>query len=119
MSTIIEPSGICLHVTSPAGDDFFVTSTSMCVKDVKESIATVLPGLDIRQLSNASSKRCCVLYRVNACLSINISLGTLGDEDFIVDRDEPVEISYLLAGGGFEVVKSYPDFANVSKHYII
>lgn len=92
MPTVIEPCGVNLHITSSAGDDFVVTSSSLKVKDVKLAIAGVLPGLEINRISNAST--------------------TLIDEDFILDRDSPVEISYLLNGGGFEVVKSYPDLAN-------
>ena len=43
-----------------------------------------------------------------------VDVVDLNDDDYLVDGYSPVEISYLLSGGGFEVVKKYPDLANVS-----
>ena len=48
-----------------------------------------------------------------------VGVVDLNDDDYLVDGDSPVEISYLLSGGGFEMVKKYPDLANVSDEYSI
>lgn len=93
MASLICPQAYSVHVTSAYGDNFYVASESLYVKDVKHRIEERMAGLKVNRLKNDDQ------YLVN--------------DDDLINSDNSVQIEYLLSGGGFEVDTKIPDCINL------
>mmetsp|Transcript_2607 Transcript_2607/g.3933 ORF Transcript_2607/g.3933 Transcript_2607/m.3933 type:complete len:213 (+) Transcript_2607:54-692(+) len=95
MVSIAQPFlGYNVRVTSAAGDDFFVNSPSLHATDVRKRIECKFPGVEITKMSNGT-------------------MDLLSQESGAIDESASVEIEYLLAGGGFQVITKLPDAINI------